>query len=73
MLLGIHRNTSFLGHIISKGEAWMDPSKISAIKEWPKPTRVIALRGLLGLMGYYRKFNKNYGKLMAPLRSVEKE
>lgn len=50
----------------------MDPNKIGAIKEWPKPTTVTALGGFLGLLGYYQKFVKGYGKIMAPLNDMLK-
>ncbi|KAL9272508.1 Retrovirus-related Pol polyprotein from transposon 17.6-like protein [Drosera capensis] len=56
----------YLRHIIREGEVRMEPSKITAIEDWPKPTLVTALRGFLGLTGYYRKFIKDYGKIAAP-------
>lgn len=45
----------------------MDTAKISSIMDWPKPTTLKALRGFLGLTGYYRKFIKDYGKTAQPL------
>jgi hypothetical protein len=45
----------------------MDPAKVQAIKDWPVPRSARALRGFLGLAGYYRKFINNYGSITAPL------
>lgn len=63
---------SYLGHIVSKTRVSMDPHKIDAILQWPIPKSIKALRGFLGLTGYYRRFICNYGKIARPLTDLFK-
>lgn len=57
----------YLDHILSGEGVEVDPEKIRSIKQWPIPTNVREVRGVLGLTRYYRRFVQHYGSIAAPL------
>ncbi|GKD43994.1 retrotransposon-related protein [Tanacetum coccineum] len=50
------QSVKYLGHIIDGRGVSMDPAKIESIRNWPTLKNVKAVRGFMGLTGYYRKF-----------------
>ena len=60
------QEVEYLGHIVSHEGVKVDPNKIKSIKKWKVPTTIKQLWGFLKLIGYYRKFFNNYGRI-APL------
>jgi hypothetical protein len=62
----------YLGHLVGKVSVMVDPKKIEAMQDWPHPKTLKILSGFLGLTGYYRKFVKNYGKIVLPLIALLK-
>jgi hypothetical protein len=59
-----------LGHIVSKEGIRPDPEKIQAVNNWPMPRNQKDVLRFLGLTNFYRKFVKDYARIVAPLRSL---
>ncbi|XP_075483614.1 uncharacterized protein LOC142523767 [Primulina tabacum] len=53
----------YQGHVISEAGVSVDPKKVKAITEWPKPKNATDIRSFLGLAGYYRKFVEDHQSL----------
>jgi len=60
----------FLGHMISAKGVSVDPGKIAVVVDWPRPTNVTEVRSFLGMVGYYRRFVKDFSKITTPLTQL---
>ena len=49
-----------------------DPEKIRCVKDWPVPQTLEQLQSFLGLVGYYRRFIKDFSKISRPLYDMFK-
>nr|XP_025664824.1 uncharacterized protein LOC112763343 [Arachis hypogaea] len=63
----------FLGHVVSKGEIAVDPSKVEAVMEWERPTTVMEVRSFLGLAGYYRRFIEGFSRIALPMMKLTRK
>ena len=65
--------TEYLGHIVGNGEIRMTKKKMRSIFDFVEPHNVTTLQSFLGVTGYYRKFIKDYSKIVAPLYDLTKK
>lgn len=63
----------YLGHIISEEGVKPNPEKIQAIKGYPAPKTHKELKQFLGLVGYYRRFIKDFSSITQPFTSLLKK
>ena len=63
----------YLGHVVSAEGVKTDPSKIEAVKSWPRPTNQTEVRSFLGLASYYRKFIVKFSEVAKPLTDLTKK
>ncbi|XP_070054553.1 uncharacterized protein [Nicotiana tomentosiformis] len=67
-------SVTFLGHVVSGEGIKVDPQKIAAVKDWPRPTTPTEICSFLGSAGYYRRFVEGFSTLASPLTKLtEKE
>jgi hypothetical protein len=61
---------SFLGFLIGNGKIEMDPDRVQAIKEWPKPQKLKHVQEFLGFCNFYRRFIHGYSRITKGLTDL---
>ncbi|XP_075103762.1 uncharacterized protein LOC142178329 [Nicotiana tabacum] len=62
-----------LGHRVSSKGIEVDHAKVDVIEKLPPPTSVKAVRSFLGHVGFYRRFIKDFSKIVNPLCKLLKK
>ena len=63
---------NYLGHRVNKDGIQPDQAKIEPITKLPTPQNTHDIRALLGMLGYYRRFIKNFATVAEPLTRLLK-
>ena len=66
-------SVKFLGYVLSEDGLAPQAEKVEAVRNWPLPSNVAALRGFLGLANFYRRFIFNFGDKARPLVEMTKK
>lgn len=69
----LRRETEFLGHIISKDGVKPNPDKVEKVLKWPLPKNPKEIKQFLGLVGYYRRFIKDFSRITKPMTKFLKK
>ena len=62
----------FLGHVSTSG-VLVDPDKEEAVMSWERPKFSFQIHNFLGLVGYYKRFIKDFSQLAAPMTRLTKK
>ncbi|KAJ8405787.1 hypothetical protein AAFF_G00312240 [Aldrovandia affinis] len=65
-----HRQTSFLGHVVSEREVSTDPAKVEAVEKWLSPMSTGEVCSFLGLASFYRRFIAEFANIAQPLHQL---
>lgn len=63
----------YLGHVVSKEGITLDPKKMRAIMEWLAPKNVDEVRSFMGLVGYYRRFIRDFSQIAYSITSLQRK
>lgn len=69
----LKKELKYLGHLITENGVKPNPEKIDAIIRYPIPKSAKEIKAFLGLVGYYRKFIRDFAGITKPLTQCLKK
>lgn len=69
----LRKEVAYLGHVVTPEGVKPNPEKIKAIRDYPLPKTTKQIKGFLGLLGYYRRFIRDFAKLTKPFTKCLKK
>lgn len=69
----LRKEVAYLGHVVTSERVKPNPEKIVAITNFPVPKTPKEIKSFLGLLGYYRRFIKDFAHLTKPLTQCLKK
>ncbi|KAI7137118.1 hypothetical protein KC316_g16709, partial [Hortaea werneckii] len=65
--------TKFLGMIVGQDGIRMDPEKIKTVQDWNSPACVTDVQAFVGFSNFYRRFIRDFSKIVAPLVNLTRK
>ena len=69
----VKQRIEYLGHVVTPGGIFPDPSKVEVVKNFPTPASLKKLKSFLGLANYYWRFIKGFSEIARPLNALTKK
>ena len=63
----------FLGFLVNENGLMIDPDKTEPVRNYPMPKNLRQLRRFLGVASWYRRFLKDYAKIVEPLNNLTRK
>jgi hypothetical protein len=64
---------SFLGHSVSAQGIKVLPERVEAIRNFPPPKNLKAVRRFLGMAGFYGRFIERFSQIVEPLHALKRK
>ncbi|PIK59631.1 hypothetical protein BSL78_03427 [Apostichopus japonicus] len=64
------KEINFIGHVVTKDGLKVDPKKVEAIVDMPKPTDIAAVQRFVGMVKYLSKFLPSLSDTCEPIRRL---
>lgn len=69
----VREEVEYLGHLITPSGLKPNPKLVDAVRDFPTPENVRALRQFLGLSSYYRRFVPKFARIARPLHNLTRK